>query len=721
MTKKKYIEQQFQTTVGYFPNIDHPQTFNEKIQWLKLYYHNPLLTKCADKYLVREYIIEKIGEEYLVPLLGVYDNENQINFDKLPNKFVLKLNNSSRHNIICQDKDNLDIIDTKTKLKKWLKPSSNLYYYSYEWAYRDIKPKIVCEKFLETKEDLKDYQFLCFHGKVEMLQVASERKTGVKVDFYDLNWKRLLLRKLSPNSENGVKKPYLFNQMIEIAEKLSQDFPLVRVDLYEVNKQIFTGELTFYPNAGMGKFNPISWDYKLGKLIDLNILKNIKRPTKVVFFSHSSQLAGAERSMIELILELREKNIFSHVVIPEEGIMQEVLEKNNIPYDIVKLGWWASSKRRKHNRIFLNDINSIKNFVNYLPRILLINPDLIYTNTIVAPWGAIFAKYLNKPHFWHIREYGKLDHKLEFDLEYKEIIKFVENNSDQIITNSTSISKYVTQFLTRLKPKIIYSYINIEQNLLKEKIDNPYTDKHSLKVIICGSIHPGKNQIEGIKTIKNLTNNNINVELLILGSITNKKYFVKITNFIKQHKLKNKVHLINFVNNPYPYIQVSDIVLISSIKEAFGRTATEGMLLKKVVVVNSDSGNKEVVDDDKTGYIYKSGDIKQLSDILKRLTDQKLREQISVNGFNSLAKFNSKEKYGYQIAKYIQDLSEKPENENPLFEIIYKINKNLSDKIIFYKDEKIGEEITEELETIKDSKFFKLWPLYCKIKKIFIK
>lgn len=273
--KEKIIEQ-FTQQVGYIPNIDNPKSFNEKIQWLKLYYRNPLLTKCADKYTVREYVKEKIGEQYLIPLIGIYDNPDQIDFNKLPNKFVLKTNNGSGKNIICKNKKKLNIEETKSKLTEWLKPENSHYFYSYEWAYKDIKPKIICEEYLESKDgDLKDYKFMCFHGKIENIFVCTDRKNSLKVNFYDLNWKLLPFTRLYPNSNKKISKPKYFKKMVEIAEMLAKDFPFVRVDLYENKNNIYFGELTFYPGNGMEKFQPPEWDYKMGKFLSIkNIVNN---------------------------------------------------------------------------------------------------------------------------------------------------------------------------------------------------------------------------------------------------------------------------------------------------------------------------------------------------------------------------------------------------------------------------------------------------------------
>lgn len=268
--KKIIIEHQFKEQVGYKPNIDNPQTFNEKMQWLKLYNQDPLLTKCADKYLVRDYIKEKISEEYLIPLIGVYNNPDEIDFDTLPNQFVLKVNWGSGQNIIVKDKSTLNIEETKQKLNKWLEPHSNHYYYSFEYAYKNITSKIICEKYIQQpNDDLYDYKFFCYNGEVKNLFVVSNRKNDLYVDFYDINWNKLPFKRKYKNSQNGIEKPDNLEKLIKLAEITGKGFPFARVDFYNVNNKIYFSEVTFYPGNGMEAFEPIEWDYKFGELIKL--------------------------------------------------------------------------------------------------------------------------------------------------------------------------------------------------------------------------------------------------------------------------------------------------------------------------------------------------------------------------------------------------------------------------------------------------------------------
>lgn len=257
----------YQRVTGKYLNLDNPRTFNEKIQWLKLYNSTPIKTRLADKYLVRDWVKEKIGEQYLIPLLGVYDKFEDIDFAKLPNQFVIKCNHGCAYNIIVKDKSKLDLAEAKAKLDKWLHENF-AFKAGYELHYRDIKPKIIIEKYMEDESgELRDYKFMCFNGKVELILVDQDRYSGHKRNVYDNNW---ILQKYSdfPNIKEDIKKPNELETIKSLAHNLSKYFNFVRVDFYITNKKIYFGEMTFTPASGTLKF-PNYINQKLGNMIKL--------------------------------------------------------------------------------------------------------------------------------------------------------------------------------------------------------------------------------------------------------------------------------------------------------------------------------------------------------------------------------------------------------------------------------------------------------------------
>ena len=252
-------------------DLNNPQTFNEKLQWLKLYDRNPEYTKMVDKYEAKKYVANIIGEEYIIPTLGVYDKFEDINFATLPNQFVIKCTHNSGGLIICKDKTKLNIKEARKKINKSLK--RNYFYTGREWPYKNVKPRIIAEQYMEDKknDELYDYKFMCFNGKVKCSFVCTDRysEDGLKVTFFDLNWNKMPFERHYPNSNNVIEKPINYELMIKLAETLSKDIPFVRVDFYEINNKPYFGELTFYPGNGMEEFTPEKYDKILGDMLEL--------------------------------------------------------------------------------------------------------------------------------------------------------------------------------------------------------------------------------------------------------------------------------------------------------------------------------------------------------------------------------------------------------------------------------------------------------------------
>lgn len=272
MPDKLYISLQYYYTTGKILNLSNPKTFNEKLQWLKLYDRNPLYTNLVDKYLVRAYIEKQIGKQYLIPLVGVWDKSEDINFKKLPDSFVLKCNHDSKSTRIFKDKSNLDIKEIQSFYNNRL--NQNAYYYGREWPYKNVKPKIIAEKFIVEREndDLKDYKVMCFGGKAKLIQVHAGRFKGKNIytqDFYDCDWKKLPITQGVQNSDVVLEKPQFLDEMLRLSECLSNGIPQLRVDWYHDGSQLFFGELTFFDASGYDEFSPDEYNYIVGSWIDL--------------------------------------------------------------------------------------------------------------------------------------------------------------------------------------------------------------------------------------------------------------------------------------------------------------------------------------------------------------------------------------------------------------------------------------------------------------------
>jgi len=259
-------------------NLKNPKTFNEKIQWLKLYDHNPQYTRMVDKVAAKDYVAGILGEDYIIPTLGVWEKAEDIEWDTLPEKFVLKCNHDSGGLIICRDKSKLDKNAAISKLNKSLK--TDFYRKEREWPYKNVQRRILAEELLEPKpgtNDIPDYKFFCFNGRVEFFKIDFDRFIGHHANYYDCDWKLLPFGEVMcpPNPHKTIERPKGFDRMLEIARKLSENIPFVRVDLYNLNGKIYVGELTLYPAAGMMKLTDSEWDKKLGDMLVLHTKKQL--------------------------------------------------------------------------------------------------------------------------------------------------------------------------------------------------------------------------------------------------------------------------------------------------------------------------------------------------------------------------------------------------------------------------------------------------------------
>ena len=271
LSDRVFLSLQYRCLVGKKLNLNNPQTYNEKLQWLKIHDHNPRYPIMVDKYDAKQYVESIIGSQYIIPTLGVWSSTEEIDWSLLPNRFVLKCTHDSGGIVVCKDKEFFDKKRAIEILNKSLQ--TNFYYRTREWPYKNLTPRIIAEQYMEDASgELTDYKFFCFDGEPKAVFIASDRldpTTETKFDFFDMNFNHLPFTGGHPNSDKKITKPTCFEEMKEIAHRLSEGIPHLRVDLYEINGNVFFGELTFYHWGGMAPFNPEIWGRIFGDWLNL--------------------------------------------------------------------------------------------------------------------------------------------------------------------------------------------------------------------------------------------------------------------------------------------------------------------------------------------------------------------------------------------------------------------------------------------------------------------
>ncbi|WP_369427433.1 ATP-grasp fold amidoligase family protein [Providencia sp. PROV236] len=276
ISDKLYLTNKFRKKLGYIPNIEVPKSFNEKVNHRMIYDKNPLYTQLADKLTAREYVTRKIGEQYLVPILAAYNNVNEINIDKLPERFVLKCNHDSGSSIICTNKTTFDLQKAKHKLSRHM--TRNLYYITRERHYKDIKAKIICEEYIDlsTHRDkqlaIETCRIHCFSGKPMYAEINFiDTKGNMYANIYDTDWLLQPIVVDFPNTPKDVAEPNLFQEMLRLAQKLTSPFDYCRADFLMTDNTLYFSEMTFTPNAGRFPIQPLSWDFRLGEMWEQRI------------------------------------------------------------------------------------------------------------------------------------------------------------------------------------------------------------------------------------------------------------------------------------------------------------------------------------------------------------------------------------------------------------------------------------------------------------------
>lgn len=275
LSDKAYIKLAFRIKLHKKIDLNNPITFNEKLQWIKLNDRKAIYSSLVDKYLVKEYVANIIGKEHIVKTLGIWDSVDEINYCDLPSKFVLKCTHDSGSTIVCKDKANFNREMAEKKLRKRMR--MNLFYWGREWPYKDVKPRIIAEEYIEPDDgdELKDYKFFCFNGVMRCFKIDFDRFSNHGANYYDASARLLPFGEkiCPPNFEKQIEIPKCINEMLEYAEKLAMVADFARVDFYTTKGKVYFGEITFFPAAGFGKFIPDEWDEKLGHWLTLTSKK----------------------------------------------------------------------------------------------------------------------------------------------------------------------------------------------------------------------------------------------------------------------------------------------------------------------------------------------------------------------------------------------------------------------------------------------------------------
>lgn len=270
-SKRIMVAQMFYWKIGYYPNIENPRTFSEKVLWLKLYYKDPRITICADKYNSKKYIEDVLGNGYTASVIKKYDNVCDIDLSELPDRFVLKVNWCTGYNIIVTDKEKVNLDEIKAKLDMWKLPWKSSYYGSFNWGYKDMKPVVFAEEYLDIPNNNTEYKMFCFNGKVNFTLVELDYfgKSPMR-GYYDREWNELPFKIDKIKKAEEVKKPSSYDEMIKLADKLAEPFPYVRIDFYDIKGKLYIGEMTFYSGGGFSRIIPEEWDEILGRQLDLS-------------------------------------------------------------------------------------------------------------------------------------------------------------------------------------------------------------------------------------------------------------------------------------------------------------------------------------------------------------------------------------------------------------------------------------------------------------------
>lgn len=382
----------------------------------------------------------------------------------------------------------------------------------------------------------------------------------------------------------------------------------------------------------------------------------------ICFVSHTSDLGGAEKSLIHLVKSLQSNyGIKALVVVPSVGPICQILRKNDIQYIISRYYWWTTKRGGRRSNFLEHKHEFETSAVALSKKITKFNTDLIITNTSVICVGALTANLINVPHIWHVRELGEKDHGFIFKFGIAFTAKFINKYSVKVIFNSKATFSEFSKYINITKSKVIYNSISINKSDLNRTIKNPYKHTGSFKLLIAGTISEKKGQVDAIKATSLLLKEGLNVELTILGRYTNIEYYSKISRLILDTKCPERFNITPFLKNPYPLFKKCNALLVCSKNEAFGRTIVEAMLIKKLVIATNTGGVTEIVQHMKNGLLYTPRKYRELASLIKLAIQNRIRmNKISDNGYKiAIKKFNDKNYSGRLFDIYSEAVSYK--------------------------------------------------------------
>lgn len=552
--------------------------FGEKIQWMKMYGGLEKYSNLVDKYVVREYVKNKVGEKYLTNIIEVYDSTSEIDFNKLPEKFVLKLNTGSGYNIICKDKEKLNKEKTIRQLNKWLKEDYTKI--KKEPQYKNIDKKIICEEYMENKEgNLFDYKLFCFNGKVEFIEVDFDRFENHAMNFYDRKWNLLDLKKGKyPNYSKELKKPDNLEEMIEIAEKLSGELPFARVDLYDVDGKIYFGEITLTPAGGLTPFTPLSKDLEIAKMIDLDKYK---------------------RNNILLIARISEKRKILDGVTVKARVLKEYLEDiKQLNVKTIDVDNWK--------KIFPTIVVQILKKYKKTDKIVICSSS--YGASVILR----FLKFVKcKKDVYYFVSGGNLVEKIK-EGKYK-------------ISLYTDLTRIYVESKDMLKQFGEIGLNNVEQmnNFRKvDKFHSLYKKSKTIKCVFYGRIVKEKGIEEAIKIIKRLVKENYNISLDIYGQVKEQYLKELEQEFIPEIKYCGAIQTNNKIE--YETLSKYDIFLFPTEHDGEGLPGAliDAYIAGLAVLVSNWKYAKEYVKDEENGYIFEYKDYEDMYNKAVKMIDE---------------------------------------------------------------------------------------------------